>query len=65
MIWSHIGPWTWCRIVRCGRRYQTGENHGTPFHTSTRASERPIRPASSATAVRGNTVYRLPRRITS
>ena len=40
----------------CGRRrYHTGENHGTPFHTSTRASERPIRPVSSLTAVRGNT----------
>ena len=49
MIWSHIGPWTWWRIVRCGRRYQTGENHGTPFQISTRASERPIRPASSDT----------------
>ena len=48
----------------CGRRYHTGENHGTPFHTSTRASERPIRRVSSVTAARGNTVYRLPRRTT-
>ena len=39
-----------------GRRYQTGENHGTPFHTSTRPSERPMRPVSSDTAVRGKTV---------
>ena len=44
MIWSHIGPWTWCRIVRWGRRYQTGENHGTPFHTSTSPSEAPHAP---------------------
>ena len=42
------------RHVR-GRRYQTGENHGTPFQISTSASERPIRPVSSDTAVRGNT----------
>ena len=48
-----------------GRRYHTGENHGTPFHTSTSASERPIRPASSAAMARGNTEYRLPRRTTS
>ena len=34
MIWSHIGPWTWWRIVMWGRRYHTGENHGTPFQTS-------------------------------
>ena len=39
-----------------GRRYHTGENHGTPFHTSMRASERPIRPTNSLAAARGNTV---------
>ena len=55
MIWFHIGPWTWWTIVSRGRRYHTGENHGTPFQISTSASERPIRPSSSAATVRGNT----------
>ena len=36
-----------------------------PFQISTRASERPIRPVSSASAARGNTEYLLPRRTTS
>ena len=50
IIWSHIGPWTWWTIVSRGRRYHTGENHGTPFQISTSASDRPIRPSTSATA---------------
>ena len=56
MIWSHIGPWTWCTIVSRGRRYQSGENHGTPFQISTRASDRPIRPSTSAALARQNTL---------
>ena len=55
MTWFHIGPWTWWTIVSRGRRYHSGENHGTPFHTSTSASERPICPSTSAAAARGNT----------
>ena len=39
-----------------GLRVHTGLIHGTPFHTSTRASKRPIRPTSSLATARGNTV---------
>ena len=51
-----MGPWMWCRIVRWGRRYQTGENHGTPFHTSISPSEGPMRPVNSDATARGNTL---------
>ena len=56
MTWSHIGPWTWWRIVRWGRRYQTGLNQGTPFQISTSPSDGPIRRLSSDTIVRGKTL---------
>ncbi len=54
--WSHIGPWTWWRKVIRGLRVHTGLSHGTPFHTSTIASNGPIRPTISLANVRGNTV---------
>lgn len=65
MTWSHIGPCTWWKIEIRGRRLQIGENHGTPFQISTRASYEPIRRVNSEPIVLGNTVWRLPRRITS
>ncbi len=53
----------WSQIMR-GPRRQIGERNGIPFQISTRPSQAPMDRVISAMAVRGNTEYLLPYRLT-
>jgi hypothetical protein len=51
-----MGPWTWWSQITRALRHHTGDMNGMPFQISTRPSQGPSRPVSSASAERGNTV---------